>query len=128
MELLLQLKKKLQAVISKLIILNRPVSPEPKKSISTENLAMMGGDAVPRPLRLVDPDGQMDALYVPEAEEIRVSPVVSRKGYLYFLEEKTSGWVKRWVVSEHSENFVFLAISICLIYQFCQPKSHLLRY
>ncbi len=38
------------------------------------------------------------ALYLPEVEEIRVSPVVSRKGYLNFLEEKKSGWLKRWVV------------------------------
>jgi hypothetical protein len=37
-------------------------------------------------------------LYVPESEEIRVSPVVSRKGYLNILEEKTNGWKKRWVV------------------------------
>ncbi|XP_078695780.1 kinesin-like protein KIF1A isoform X30 [Branchiostoma floridae x Branchiostoma belcheri] len=44
----------------------------------------------------LNPDHQ--ALYIPAVEEIRVSPVVSRKGYLNFLEEKTSGWIKRWVV------------------------------
>lgn len=38
-------------------------------------------------------------LYVPEIEEIRISPVVSRKGYLNILEEKKNGWKKRWVVS-----------------------------
>ena len=40
-----------------------------------------------------------EPLYVSEVEEIRVSPVVSRKGYLNFLEEKTNGWIKRYVVS-----------------------------
>lgn len=38
-------------------------------------------------------------LYVPELEEIRISPVVARKGYLNVLEHGGSGWKKRWVVS-----------------------------
>lgn len=38
-------------------------------------------------------------LYVPEVEEIRISPVISRKGYLNILEHKTNGWKKRWVVN-----------------------------
>lgn len=37
-------------------------------------------------------------LYVPEVEEIRISPVIARKGYLNVLEHKTNGWKKRWVV------------------------------
>jgi len=43
-------------------------------------------------------------LYVPEVEEIRISPVVSRKGYLNILEHKTNGWKKRWVVNIFSNN------------------------
>jgi kinesin family protein 1 len=31
-------------------------------------------------------------------EEIRISPVVARKGYLNILEQKANGWKKRWVV------------------------------
>ncbi|XP_059477095.1 kinesin-like protein unc-104 isoform X5 [Neocloeon triangulifer] len=46
-------------------------------------------------------------LYVPESEEIRVSPVVSRKGYLNILEEKTNGWKKRWVVVRRPYVFIF---------------------
>lgn len=38
-------------------------------------------------------------LYVPEVEEIRISPVVARKGYLNVLEHNSNGWKKRWVVS-----------------------------
>ena len=38
-------------------------------------------------------------LYVPEIEEIRISPIVARKGYLNILEQKSNGWIKRWVVS-----------------------------
>uniref|UniRef100_A0A7E4UVT4 Kinesin-like protein unc-104 n=1 Tax=Panagrellus redivivus TaxID=6233 RepID=A0A7E4UVT4_PANRE len=34
----------------------------------------------------------------PEIIEERVGVVVSRKGYMNFLEEKDNGWIKRWVV------------------------------
>ncbi len=65
-----------------------------KKSVSSENItqANLEGASIQR---MVD---SQDALYVAEVEEIRVSPVVSRKGYLNFLEEKKKGWHKRWVV------------------------------
>ncbi|XP_046405609.1 kinesin-like protein unc-104 isoform X2 [Ischnura elegans] len=46
-------------------------------------------------------------LFVPEMEEIRVSPVVSRKGYLNILEENTNGWKKRWVVVRRPYVFIF---------------------
>ncbi|CAL1579673.1 unnamed protein product [Knipowitschia caucasica] len=36
--------------------------------------------------------------FVPDIQEIRVSPIVSKKGYLHFLEPHTSGWMKRYVV------------------------------
>ncbi|XP_030630592.1 kinesin-like protein KIF1A [Chanos chanos] len=36
--------------------------------------------------------------FVPNIQEVRVSPIVSKKGYLHFLEPHTSGWVKRYVV------------------------------
>lgn len=45
-------------------------------------------------------------LYVPELEEIRVSPVVARKGYLNVLEHGGSGWKKRWVVSRDVQHLV----------------------
>lgn len=35
---------------------------------------------------------------IPEAVEERVGIVVSKKGYMNFLEEKTHGWTKRWVI------------------------------
>ncbi|XP_071491497.1 kinesin-like protein KIF1A [Diadema antillarum] len=46
-------------------------------------------------------------LYVPEVEEIRVSPVVSRRGYLNFLEEKTAGWVTRYVVVRRPYVYIY---------------------
>lgn len=48
------------------------------------------------------PQSDLLVLYAPEVEEIRVSPVVARKGYLNILEHKTNGWKKWWVVSINS--------------------------
>lgn len=46
-------------------------------------------------------------LYVPDLEEIRVSPVVARKGYLNVLEHGGSGWKKRWVTVRRPYVFIF---------------------
>lgn len=51
-------------------------------------------------------------LYVPELEEIRISPVVARKGYLNVLEHGGSGWKKRWVVRIRINNIKFLEKSM----------------
>jgi hypothetical protein len=42
--------------------------------------------------------GNMRAKYIAEIEEVRVNPIVSKKGYLNFLEQKSIGWSKRFVV------------------------------
>ncbi|CAG9857792.1 unnamed protein product [Phyllotreta striolata] len=46
-------------------------------------------------------------LYVPDMEEIRISPVIARKGYLNVLEHKTMGWKKRWVSVRRPYVFIF---------------------
>lgn len=43
-------------------------------------------------------DEEPQRLLVPDIQEIRVSPIVSKKGYLHFLEPHTAGWAKRFVV------------------------------
>ena len=42
------------------------------------------------------------AKYIAEIEEVRINPIVSKKGYLNFLEEKSIGWSKRFVVGYRS--------------------------
>jgi kinesin family protein 1 len=59
------------------------MSPNMPKSRSMESLMNTSGIALK---------------YIPSIEEVRVSPVVSRRGYLNFLEEKGTGWVKKFVV------------------------------
>ena len=38
------------------------------------------------------------AKFIAEIDEVRVNPIVSKKGYLNFLEEKSIGWTKKFVV------------------------------
>ncbi|XP_060049536.1 kinesin-like protein KIF1A isoform X3 [Erinaceus europaeus] len=71
---------------------SRPASPEP------ELLPDMDAKKSPSPSRAPDAEKTPPRLLVPDIQEIRVSPIVSRKGYLHFLEPHTSGWAKRYVV------------------------------
>ncbi|XP_028650622.2 kinesin-like protein KIF1A isoform X23 [Erpetoichthys calabaricus] len=45
--------------------------------------------------------------FVPDIQEIRVSPIVSKKGYLHFLEPHTNGWVKRFVVVRRPYVYIY---------------------
>ncbi|KAK3867494.1 hypothetical protein Pcinc_027049 [Petrolisthes cinctipes] len=89
----------------------RPRAPVPEMHIP------LGGSAVTtRDSPLASPDSQSSSplvesrpvpLYVPEVEEIRISPVVSRKGYLNVLDDRTNTWIKRWVVVRRPYVFIF---------------------
>ncbi|XP_033936879.1 kinesin-like protein KIF1A isoform X7 [Pseudochaenichthys georgianus] len=45
--------------------------------------------------------------FFPDIQEIRVSPIVSKKGYLHFLEPNTNGWVKRFVVVRRPYVYIY---------------------
>uniref|UniRef100_A0A6Q2WRU4 plus-end-directed kinesin ATPase n=1 Tax=Esox lucius TaxID=8010 RepID=A0A6Q2WRU4_ESOLU len=45
--------------------------------------------------------------FVPDIQEIRVSPIVSKKGCLHFLEPHTNGWVKRYVVVRRPYVYIY---------------------
>ncbi|XDV35866.1 hypothetical protein PO909_005734, partial [Leuciscus waleckii] len=45
--------------------------------------------------------------FVPDIQEIRVSPIVSKKGYLHFLEPHSNGWVKRYVVVRRPYVYIY---------------------
>lgn len=61
----------------------------------------------PTPLVTSSPLKENLVLYVPEVEEIRISPVIARKGYLNVLEHKTNGWKKRWVAVRRPYVLIF---------------------
>ncbi|ERE82046.1 kinesin-like protein KIF1A isoform 2 [Cricetulus griseus] len=71
---------------------SRPASPEP------ELLPEIDSKKTPSPARATEVDKEPQRLLVPDIQEIRVSPIVSKKGYLHFLEPHTAGWAKRFVV------------------------------
>ncbi|XP_074220767.1 kinesin-like protein KIF1A isoform X5 [Camelus bactrianus] len=71
---------------------SRPASPEP------EPLPEADSKKLPSPARAAEADKEPQRLLVPDIQEIRVSPIVSKKGYLHFLEPHTAGWAKRFVV------------------------------
>ncbi|XP_040087951.1 kinesin-like protein KIF1A isoform X11 [Oryx dammah] len=71
---------------------SRPASPEP------EPLPEVDAKKPPSPTRAAEADKEPQRLLVPDIQEIRVSPIVSKKGYLHFLEPHTAGWAKRFVV------------------------------
>ncbi|CAH6791962.1 Kif1a [Phodopus roborovskii] len=71
---------------------SRPASPEP------ELLPEVDSKKTPSPVRATEVDKEPQRLLVPDIQEIRVSPIVSKKGYLHFLEPHTAGWAKRFVV------------------------------
>ncbi|XP_053511245.1 kinesin-like protein KIF1A isoform X13 [Artibeus jamaicensis] len=69
-----------------------PASPEP------EPLPEADSKKPPSPALVPEADKEPRRLLVPDIQEIRVSPIVSKKGYLHFLEPHTAGWAKRFVV------------------------------
>ncbi|XP_061268871.1 kinesin-like protein KIF1A isoform X16 [Bos javanicus] len=71
---------------------SRPASPEP------EPLPEVDAKKLPSPARAAEADKEPQRLLVPDIQEIRVSPIVSKKGYLHFLEPHTAGWARRFVV------------------------------
>ncbi|XP_041647218.1 kinesin-like protein KIF1A isoform X3 [Cheilinus undulatus] len=77
---------------------SRAVSPTPDKQQDTEAKKSVNGasEAKPRIRR-----------FVPDIQEIRVSPIVSKKGYIHFLEPHTNGWVKRYVVVRRPYVYIY---------------------
>ncbi|ESP03560.1 hypothetical protein LOTGIDRAFT_224357 [Lottia gigantea] len=58
------------------------------------------------PLNSTHHDFQDTSMYV-DIEEIRPSPVVSRRGCLNILEEKTNEWTKKWVIVRRPYVYIY---------------------
>ncbi|XP_073073925.1 kinesin-like protein KIF1A isoform X18 [Manis javanica] len=70
---------------------SQPASPEPEPMPEVDLKP-------PSPVRATAADKEPQRPLVPDIQEVRVSPIVSKKGYLHFLEPHTAGWAKRFVV------------------------------
>ncbi|XP_008405941.1 kinesin-like protein KIF1A isoform X14 [Poecilia reticulata] len=71
-------------------------SPEPQQDGADKKSTNVGPDVKPRTRKLI-----------PDIQEIRVSPIVSKKGYIHFLEPLTNGWVKRYVVVRRPYVYIY---------------------
>ncbi|XP_026829602.1 kinesin-like protein unc-104 isoform X7 [Ooceraea biroi] len=80
---------------------------ELQESILASESANQTCTIAPPPLGSSSPSKENLVLYVPEVEEIRISPVIARKGYLNVLEHKTNGWKKRWVAVRRPYVLIF---------------------
>ncbi|XP_011873958.1 PREDICTED: kinesin-like protein unc-104 isoform X2 [Vollenhovia emeryi] len=80
---------------------------ELQESILASESANQTCTVAPPPLGSSSPSKENLVLYVPEVEEIRISPVIARKGYLNVLEHKTNGWKKRWVAVRRPYVLIF---------------------
>ncbi|XP_011301568.1 kinesin-like protein unc-104 isoform X11 [Fopius arisanus] len=80
---------------------------ELQESMMAGETASQSSSLAPAPLGSTSPLKESLVLYVPEVEEIRISPVIARKGYLNVLEHKTNGWKKRWVAVRRPYVFIF---------------------
>ncbi|NXI01244.1 KIF1B protein, partial [Pachycephala philippinensis] len=65
------------------------------------------GEQKKSPARRPEDEKEPQRLLVPDIQEIRVSPIVSKKGYLHFLEPHTNGWVKRFVVVRRPYVYIY---------------------
>ncbi|XP_063323408.1 kinesin-like protein KIF1A isoform X16 [Pelmatolapia mariae] len=77
---------------------SRVVSPGPDAPQDAEAKKSINGASETKP---------QTRKFVPDIQEIRVSPIVSKKGYLHFLEPLTNGWVKRYVVVRRPYVYIY---------------------
>lgn len=87
-------------------------SPEvlsPDRSIHSNDWPQRGSitpDKDKEPSNLLDPN--LKTVFVPEIEEIRLSPVISRKGTVLVSDERNCNLVKRWAVVRRPYLFIYL--------------------
>ncbi|XP_075773954.1 kinesin-like protein KIF1A isoform X6 [Pelodiscus sinensis] len=81
------------------LLSSRAESPEPEPIVE--------GEQKKSPTREPEEEKETQRLLVPDIQEIRVSPIVSKKGYLHFLEPHTNGWVKRYVVVRRPYVYIY---------------------
>ncbi|KAK9401022.1 kinesin-like KIF1A [Crotalus adamanteus] len=79
----------------------------PSRAESPEIELTSEGEKKKSPACGPEDDKEIQRLLVPDIQEIRVSPIVSRKGYLHFLEPHTNGWVKRYVVVRRPYVYIY---------------------
>ncbi|XP_042650514.1 kinesin-like protein KIF1A isoform X27 [Tyto alba] len=81
--------------------------PQVSSRAESPELEPVVGEQKKSPARRPEEEKEPQRLLVPDIQEIRVSPIVSKKGYLHFLEPHTNGWVKRFVVVRRPYVYIY---------------------
>ncbi|KAJ8277076.1 hypothetical protein GJAV_G00071230 [Gymnothorax javanicus] len=82
-------------------------TPTPRsRSVSPDPDSLQEDDMKKSPSGSLKPSTRV-CIFVPDIQEIRVSPIVSKKGFLHFLEPHTNGWVKRFVVVRRPYVYIY---------------------
>ncbi|XP_066050128.1 kinesin-like protein KIF1A isoform X15 [Chamaea fasciata] len=81
--------------------------PVSSRAESPDLETVVEGEQKKSPARRPEEEKEPQRLLVPDIQEIRVSPIVSKKGYLHFLEPHTNGWVKRFVVVRRPYVYIY---------------------
>ncbi|XP_054691529.1 kinesin-like protein KIF1A isoform X26 [Grus americana] len=84
----------------------RPAQVSPRAE-SPDLEPVVEGEQKKSPARRPEEEKEPQRLLVPDIQEMRVSPIVSKKGYLHFLEPHTNGWVKRFVVVRRPYVYIY---------------------
>ncbi|XP_030349937.1 kinesin-like protein KIF1A isoform X6 [Strigops habroptila] len=81
--------------------------PQVSSRAESPDLEPAAGEQKRSPGHRPEEEKEPQRLLVPDIQEIRVSPIVSKKGYLHFLEPHTNGWVKRFVVVRRPYVYIY---------------------
>ncbi|XP_074689412.1 kinesin-like protein KIF1A isoform X23 [Strix aluco] len=81
--------------------------PQVSSRAESPELEPVVGEQKKSPACRPEEEKEPQRLLVPDIQEIRVSPIVSKKGYLHFLEPHTNGWVKRFVVVRRPYVYIY---------------------
>ncbi|XP_031452353.1 kinesin-like protein KIF1A isoform X2 [Phasianus colchicus] len=85
-----------------------PRTPQVSSRVESPDLEpVVEGEQKKSPSRRPEDEKEPQRQLVPDIQEIRVSPIVSKKGYLHFLEPHTNGWVKRFVVVRRPYVYIY---------------------
>jgi kinesin family member 1 len=87
---------------------NMSISQYSINSVSTPSLTELSNEWQPQH-KQIDNKSHNDHIqyFIPDLEEIAMSSMVTRKGYLNVLEHGCSGWKKRWIVVRRPYIFIY---------------------
>jgi kinesin family member 1 len=86
---------------------NMSISQYSINSVSTPSLTDITNEWQPQHKQMEKSHTEHIQYFIPDLEEIAMSSMITRKGYLNVLEHGCSGWKKRWIVVRRPYIFIY---------------------